>query len=132
MVIRSIVVAPGPYADTDWLDPAVTIPDNARLLRATGGEIQFAMRGRASSAPNAAIVSLGVMTVDAYVLRELEGGGTSRGKTIVEREAFPLPGQVTMVANDVVRGTICRLHLTLANVSAPVVEVLLLAGAVPL
>ena len=130
-LIRKIV-SPGPtYADTDWLDPAVTIPDNARQIKILSRPVVFALRGRASSAEDAAIVSLGSMTVDAYMLVEHPGGGTSRGYSIVEAEGAAVPGQLLFESN-VVPGRIGRLHLSLATMSAPVIDVLLLSGGRPL
>lgn len=127
MLLRQLVIPAGPYADTDWLDPAIIPPDNARRFHATDTELMFALRGRASPAPDAAFVSLGVMTVDAYVLIELPGGGTARGKSVVEVEGSALPGQV-MLAATLASGTVGRLHLTLTAVSAAVIEVVLLSG----
>jgi len=132
MIVRQLVISPGPFADTDWLDPAIMPPDSARRFRITGDRLQFALRGRASTAPDAAIVSLGTMTVDAYVAVELDGGGRSRDKTVVEIEGSTLPGQVLLQSDLHSRGRIGRLHLTLTDVSAPVVEALLLAGGRPL
>lgn len=129
MVIRKLVLAPGVFVDTDWMDPAVVPPDTARRFVATGGDLQFALRGRASSADNAAAVDLGAMTVDAYVLRELPDVGVTRGKSVAEVEGGPLAGEIALVSSDVPRGSFCRLHLDLAAVTAPVIEVVLLAGA---
>ena len=97
----------------------------------TDTELRFAMRGRVSSAPDADLVTLGAMTVDAYVMLELPGGGTIRGKSVQEVEDGVLPAQMMMAAT-VTRGSIGRLHLTLTDVSAPVVEVLLVSGGRPL
>lgn len=130
--VRQLVLAPGPYADTDWLDPAVTPPDNARRFRIIADQLQFALRGRASTAPDAAIVSLGVMTVDAYVAIELPGGGVSRGKSVAEVEGSALAGQILLESSIASLGCIGRLHLTLTDVSAPVVEALLVSGGRPL
>jgi len=127
MLLRQLSLSAGPFADTDWLDPAITPPDNARRFKATDTELKFALRGRATPAPDAALVSLGVMTVDAYVLIELPGGGTARGKSVAEVEGAALPGQVMLVST-LAAGTIGRVHLTLTAVSAPVVELLLLSG----
>jgi len=124
--VRQLVLSPGAYADTDWLDPAITPPSNARRFKVLG-DLKFALRGRATTAPDAALASLGVMTVDAYVLVELPGGGSARGKTVVEVELVPLASQIILVSS-VIPGRISRLHLTLATVSAPVIEVLLLEG----
>lgn len=127
-IVRQIVISPGPYADTNWLDPAVTPPDNARRFRLVGEQLQFALRGRASEAPDAAIVSLGTMTVDAFVALETPGGGVSRDKSVLETEGSSLPGQVLLQSRVYSRGAVGRLHLTLTDVSAPVVEALLLTG----
>ena len=131
MLIRKIVTSGPAYTDTDWLDPAVTLPDNARRIKVLSRPVVFALRGRASSAEDAAIVSLGAMTVNAYMLIEHDDGGTSRGYTIAEAEGAPVPGQLLFESN-VVSGLIGRLHLSLAVVTAPVIDVLLLSGGRPL
>jgi hypothetical protein len=127
MLYRKIVTAGPAFADADWLDPAITPPDNARQIKIISRPIVFALRGRASSAPDAAIVSLGAMTVDAYMLVEHADGGTSRGYSLAETESAAVPGELVFESNIVV-GSLGRLHLTLAAVTAPVIDVLLLAG----
>ncbi len=127
MLIRQLEIAAGPYADADWLDPTVVPPDNARRFKSTDSELRFALRGRAGPSPDADVVSLGVMTVDAYVLVEIPGGGTVRGKSVLEVEGSALPGQV-LLASSLFPGFVGRLHLTLTDVSAAVVEVLLVSG----
>lgn len=131
MVIRKLVLAPGAYADTDWTDPAIVIPDAARRFKVTG-PLRFSIRGRADTTPGAEIVSIGSMTVDAYVLTFDADGGRSRGRTLAEVEAGALPAQIMISSNGQPRGVTGVLHLDLVNVSAPVLEVLLLAGGRPL
>ena len=134
MLLRKIVTAGPAFTDTDWLDPALSppIPDNARRFRILDTEMRFALRGRADSTPGAADVDLGAMTVDAYVLIELRDGGLTRGKTIIEVELSPLDSQIYMRSTGLPRGLVGRLHLDLAVVSAPVIDVLLLDGGRPL
>lgn len=127
MLIRRLALS-GDYADTDWTDPAVTPPENAGRFKALSGVAKFALRGRASSAPDAAIVSLGAMTVDAYALTDLPGGGSARGKSVVEVEGTTIKGTIILVAADLTVGSTVRIHLSLVTVSAPVVELLLLGG----
>jgi len=132
MIVRALSIAPGPFADTDWTDPAVIPPDNAKRFRILSDDMRFAVRGRASLDPAAAFVPLGVMTVDAYVLIELHGGGVSRGKTIVEVEGAALSSQIFLRSSGLPRGLAGRLHLVLADVSAPALDVVILDGGRPL
>ena len=127
MLYRKIVATGPTFDDADWLDPANDPPDNAPRIKILSRPVVFALRGRASSDPAAAIVALGAMTVDAYMLIEHDDGGASRGRSIVEAESATLPGQV-MFESNMATGGVGRLHLTLAAITAPVIDVLLLDG----
>lgn len=130
-LLRKLVLS-GDYADTDWMDPGITPPAGAPRVKITGEVMRFALRGRASSLDDAAMVSLGAMTVDAYVLVELPGGGARRGLSIIEAEGDVLSNELLIESRVADLGRIARLHLTLTAVTAPVIDVLLLSGGRPL
>jgi hypothetical protein len=123
-----LLVLGGDYADVDWLDPASPPPDNARQIRVTRSSMKLALRGRAGTADSDPVVSLGAMTVDAYAATELDGGGYTRGKSIAEVEGTVLDGSISLIASDLTPGSTARIHLTLAGVVAPVIELLVLEG----
>ena len=133
MVIRKLVLA-GDYSDTDWTDPAIAPPDNARRFRILSRDMTFAVRGRSSSAPDAPAVSLGGMTIDAYVLIEIDDkvGGPTRGKSVAEVEGGPLDATIFLRSSGLPTGRVGRVHVDLVGVTAPVVEVVLLDGGRPL
>lgn len=131
MLIRRLALS-GDYADTDWTNPATPPPDSVRELKVTSSSMQFAFQGRSSEADDAAVVDVGTLEVDAYLVTSL-GDGYVRSKSLVEIEGGTLSGRIKLVAGDTILGEIVRLHLALTSVGAlPVLDVHLLSGGRPL
>lgn len=131
MLIRRLALS-GDFADADWTNPANPPPDTARELKVTSSPMRFALIGKASTADDAAGADLGALTVDAYLVTKV-GDGYARSKSVVEIEGDVLSGKVILVAGDVARGDVVRLHLALTGVGAlTALDVELLSGGRPL
>lgn len=128
MIVRRLALS-GDYADTDWTDPAIAMPDNARRIKVTGDQLIFALRGKSEASDAGTDVDVGTLTVDAYLVSELGGTGRARGETLVEVKGDVVLGKIKLVGNDLARGEIVRLHLALTNVGAlAALDVQLLTG----
>jgi hypothetical protein len=115
-IVRRISTASGFVGDADWTNPANSRPDAARLIEAVATEIHFIIEGRASNEPDAALVDVGGLTVDAWLAFEV-AGGVRRHVSIVEAAGSELSGRVKLVASDVAIGD--RVALNLVSFTAP-------------
>jgi hypothetical protein len=138
--------APGgaTWTDADILDPATDIPGYMRPFRATSTQVLFDVYGKASTAVGATEVTVGAMTIDAFVAWEsgsVRAPGTSppgterpslrRGETILEAAGAVAPG-VTRIIAEAEKGATGYLRLDLAAIAAPALEVVLVRGGRPL
>jgi hypothetical protein len=115
-IVRRISTASGFTGDADWTNPANQRPDAARLIEAVATEIHFTIEGRASNEPDASLVDVGALTVDAWLAFEV-AGGIRRHVSIVEVAGAELSGRVKLVATDVTIGD--RVALNLVSFTAP-------------
>lgn len=130
--IRRINLGGGFVGDADWTNPANTPPAAAKRLRASSDTMKFALIGKASTADDAAIATLGSMTVDAWLGLEV-GGGMARHASVSEAAGAVGKSQVVLVEADCIPGQVYRLNISaLASVSAGALWVYVLSGGVPL
>jgi hypothetical protein len=125
-VVRRLALS-GPYSDTDWTDPAVTIPASVRPIRATGETMTFAIVGLDSDDVKAKPVDITGLLVDAYLAREV-GDSIERGKTLAEVEGSPIDGRIVFLADDVRPRQTCYLHITLTGTIPAAIGVVLIGG----
>jgi len=131
VLIRRIALS-GDFLDTDWLDPAVAVPDSIKRIRVVSSEITFAIVGKASTDADADVANVTGVTVDAYLASEV-GGGLVRGQSLVEVEGGALDGRIKIKGSGLKTGEIVRLHLTLLGVGAlAAADIYLVGGGRPL
>jgi hypothetical protein len=121
MLVRRLAPT-GDYTDTDWTNPATPPPDNARAIKLVDSTLEVALQGKASDADDAAVVDVGGLLVDAYLVTKV-GEGFVRGPSIGDliNDGDPVSGKMLLRFPDVARGTTVYLHLALTGVQAAAV-----------
>jgi hypothetical protein len=127
------------FTDSDWTDPANDPPGYARPFVATSDEVVFAIIGKADTSEAAVDADVGAMTVDAWVgwerpevLRASGRPAIRRGLSVVEASTTPLLTRIAFRATDANKGDVGHLHLDLASITVPAIDVVIISGGRPL
>ncbi len=121
MLARRQTLTGTSFSDPDWTDPATPPPDNVRAIKLVSDTLEVAIQGKASEADDAAVVSVGNLLVNAYLVTKV-GDGFVQGPTIGElvNDGDPVSGKMLMRFPNVARGTTVYLHLALTSIQEAV------------
>ncbi len=109
---RLIFLDGGDFADGDWADPEVDVPQGARRLTVSSDTIRWRVE---AVDENGQAVDAAGMTVDARFFTFQRNGARSPGRSVVELNGDTLPAGTPLVDEEMIVGATVRPHLTITN-----------------